>query len=284
MLLNAAAVDEIRQMIVIGREGRVVGLSWDAITLGGALELTCFEHEIQNSPPLIEALARWAEAFPLLEEARRALQHRGVSPVSESLRYDAPMQEITPTPLPDQFGGREWTWFLMRFKRSLDQEGFGNLLSNGLAAALEEMADNASRHSGPTKARPASGIVGYHVANRRMTFAVSDIGRGVLNSLRLNPNYSTLRTSVEALQAAIYNRATSQVDKTYGDGFLELHQALIDLNGQLRFRSGDGLLRADGRFEERRYESVHLPPAQGFQLTVHCALDGGLTDTSFSEL
>lgn len=284
MLLNAAAVDAIREMVAIGRQDRVTGLRWSAITLGGALDLSCYERELQATPILGEALDAWAQAFSPLAQARHALGRPGVLPVSEAMRYAAPTQEITSTPLPDQFSSSEWTWFLMRFKRSLEQAGFGKLLSNGLAAALEEMADNASRHSGPAKEHPAAGLVGYHVANRQMTFAVSDIGRGVLSSLRSNPRYSTLRASVEALQEAIYNRATSQEDKVYGDGFLELHQSLIDLNGQLRFRSGDGLLRAEGRFDTRHYESVHLQPAQGFHLTVHCSLDGAPVDNAFSEL
>jgi hypothetical protein len=118
----------------------------------------------------------------------------------------------------------------------------------------------------------ANGIIGS--MERRFEFVVSDGGRGVLASLRSCPDYADLVDHGEALRLTLqdgvsrYGKGTS-----HGKGFRPLFKGLANLNGELRFRSGDQALTIDGvnagSIPAQTWEKV---PTSGFAASVLCAL------------
>jgi len=183
--------------------------------------------------------------------------------------------EIVPTPLQKQIGGSEWLGLERRFVASLRASNFADTLSKALCGAFHEMSDNALRHSGPSVQQPAFGAVGYCVSQGLMTFCIGDVGRGIMASLKTNPANFSLRTDQEALRAAVIHQATSQAQNQIGDGFQTVHRSLADQNGRLRFRSGNSVLLLDGRGHDRMMISRDaMLQVAGFQVAVHCVLDG----------
>ncbi len=273
MILKAPEVDDVRQMGERGAEG-IRSLSINEMTLGAALELACCWHIWdQERNDAASVVAAWAEGVPRLKKARAALQRRGLQSVPQSDRYGAPDWEICCAPLESQLDGFEWSLFQERFKRSLQERGFSGKMALALSKALREMADNIPRHSSLSQDRPSPGVVGYRVQDGRMSFAVADVGRGVLDSLRQNPKWAGLQASADALERAVWG-ATSNPHEEQGDGFGQVHRALSDLNGLLRFRSGDGAFTINGRGQAREAWRSFKAPVAGLQLCVSCSLHG----------
>ena len=289
MFFHAAIGDEIRGLASSSDWQKVATLSCQSLTIGGALQLACLERESVVSFPAISrqiqaTVARWSREFPVLAACRKALRHQGVWEINNDLRFGTPKWEVFPAPLEDELGSQEWSQFLMRFSRSLKAHGFGKM-SQGLSGALEEMASNITEHAAPKNSGAwTPGAVAFEVTGQRLSFSVADVGQGILSSLARNPAYRDLRSGENALYAAVVQRATSKANLQYGDGFLSLNNALLDLNGQLRFRSDDGLLRASGLTGHRHWERVgNQIPIRGFQINVHCSLDGAADAPQFAE-
>ncbi|HEX8549947.1 MAG TPA: hypothetical protein VF681_00190 [Abditibacteriaceae bacterium] len=278
MELNVEVVEDIRELVSQGQEQEIADITWSNETLAGSLHLACFEAEIQAGlpleTPLTDCLNAWDAQLPMLNQARRAMQHRGVWPVPLSMHAQACEWEILPIPLELEVDGLIWSQFQRRFCQSLKGCNFKGKLPVALTGALHEMADNALRHSGSSIKYPARGAVGYCVQEGQMVFAVVDAGRGVLKSLRSNPTLPRFDRDDAALYAAVLQRNTSDAQKQIGDGFEQVHRALSDLNGQLRFRSGNAVLELDGRGDAREIIPRHgMSKGTGFQLVVQCALD-----------
>jgi hypothetical protein len=132
-----------------------------------------------------------------------------------------------------------------------------------------EIVDNVWEHS--ESAHPA--LVCVEITHRRLAFAVADLGIGVLNSLRSNPKFARLDTSIEALSVALQPGA-SRVEGTHrGYGFSSVLRGLADLWGTLRLRSGEASLVLDGTRDERRRIRHFVPPLPGLQVIAVCGLD-----------
>lgn len=274
MILTASDIDEVRELVRQDSIAELQALYVDGVTLSAALELACcwwMWRAMGDEAFLV--VEKWAARIPWLHSACRALSQRGLQIVPYEALYAAPEWEMCASPLPDQVIENDWPLFLDRFARSLQTRGFGRSLSLSLSKALSEMSDNVIRHSGEGQGTPANGVIAYHVENRHMTFAVADVGQGVLSSLSANPKWHHLRTSTEALQAAVWKAATSNPIEEQGDGFMQVHRSLADLNGMLRFRSGDGVLSVNGQGESRQGSIGFVPPLSGFQLSISCALE-----------
>lgn len=271
LVLSETDVDSIRDRAVRGP----IDLRGepDAVTLGAALELACCWVTWRTAPSEagVALLERWSKKFPVLRDARAALDGASLSVVNT---FGAPEFELLAVRNGSDLVGTDGRLFLDRFSRSLNSHGFSPKDSRALAGALGEMADNILQHSAPTGAPPARGVIGYNVGDRWMSFAVADLGQGVLASLVANPRWASLNDDREALSHAVMHRATSRTEASYGDGFYDLHRALADMAGRLRFRSGEGVLLLDGRGAGARVatqrRTAFLP---GFQLVVVCGLD-----------
>jgi hypothetical protein len=154
MRLNAATVDQIRELTQADKWEMVARCNWDEITVGGALELACFELDAASSLPhrIVEIQRKCSEVghqFPIFEDCQAALLHQGIWSVTSKSHVAPSGWEVMPAPLLSQYGDEQWSWFVLRFKRCLQANGFGNL-SGGLAGAMEEMVANISEHATPT--------------------------------------------------------------------------------------------------------------------------------------
>lgn len=143
-------------------------------------------------------------------------------------------------------------------------------LVSGLMGALGELQDNVFEHSG----RPESGVVAYAASDGAFEFVVADAGRGVLASLRENPEFSLLADSGAALRVAASDGASRHARSTgHGYGIGQLFRALAHDAAELRFRSGDYALRlwGDAPSLTGQVELAQKAWLDGFTITVRCA-------------
>ena len=137
----------------------------------------------------------------------------------------------------------QWTAFC----RKAQQAGELSLpkpLAQALVGAIREIEDNVHIHS----ERSHDGIVGYRGTPEEFEFAIMDSGIGVLASLRRSPEYQDLTDSGTALEIAIKDGQSRlrYKDSGRGYGYHTLFVSLANLNGELRFRSGDHALTIEG--------------------------------------
>ena len=112
-----------------------------------------------------------------------------------------------------------------------------------MIGALGELLDNVFEHSN----RPESGVVAYGASEGAFEFVVADAGRGVLASLRENPEFGGLSDSGMALRVAASDGASRHARSSgHGYGIGQLFRALAHDAAELRFRSGDHALRLWG--------------------------------------
>ena len=139
----------------------------------------------------------------------------------------------------------------------------------GLMGALGELKDNVFEHSG----RPNSGLVAYGASTGAFEFVVADAGRGVLTSLRENPEFTHLADSGAALGVAVSDGASRHAHSTgHGYGIGQLFRALAHNAADLRFRSGDHALRVwgDAPSLTGQVELVQKAWLDGLTITVRC--------------
>ncbi|HXC53128.1 MAG TPA: ATP-binding protein [Candidatus Limnocylindrales bacterium] len=185
--------------------------------------------------------------------------------------HDAPLFELRRCPtareLQDPAADTEWSYFQDRFRRSLaNRLSLSPKLARGIAAALGEMVDNVVQHAGLGDTPKA--LVAYEVNTQSFSMSVADTGRGILSSLRENPTNRTVTSDSAALTAAVLLGASRRTDAP-GSGFLELRQALADLQGLFCFRTGSARLQLDGRGSGERVETIsNSPELVGFQMSV----------------
>ena len=79
-----------------------------------------------------------------------------------------------------------WTGFLMRVSSAIKSCGFDDHAKNGISAALREFRSNIAEHAGQVD----GSFVAFHASELTFEVVVADRGRGVLQSLQENPNYS----------------------------------------------------------------------------------------------
>jgi hypothetical protein len=235
-------------------------LAGSDLTLSAAVELLCIEHHLRQSPE--SRVPTNLGDCPLWKALKRL--HWPSSDAPLSFRADA--LEIMILPM----NSADWRWsvFLHNLQRALKEHGFPGRLSGFLTGAMGEVVDNVWEHSETS----LPGIAGYEVARRRLDFAVADLGVGVLASLRKNPSFRFLDSSMEALQRAILNGVSRFPDQSRGYGFSRLLQTVAELWGFARLRSGQAALMFDHRTDARRRTHKYLPNLPGLQISVSCGL------------
>lgn len=143
-------------------------------------------------------------------------------------------------------------------------------LVTGLMGAIGELQDNVFEHSG----RPASGLLAYGASNGAFELVVADAGRGVLASLRENPEFAHLPDSGAALRVAVSDGASRHARSTgHGYGIGQLFRALAHHAAELRFRSGDHALRlwGDAPSLTGQVELAQKAWLNGLVVSVRCA-------------
>ena len=131
-----------------------------------------------------------------------------------------------------------------------------------LAAAMEELENNIHEHSDD----PETGIVAYRAVPGTFEFVVADHGVGVLESLRRCAALVDLPDDGKALETALTD-GTSRfgIGVGRGHGFRPIFLGLANLQGSLRFRSGDHALIMDGSSPNlTTAQLLQKPPIDGF--------------------
>ncbi|HEY3966565.1 MAG TPA: hypothetical protein VGM05_18530 [Planctomycetaceae bacterium] len=172
----------------------------------------------------------------------------------------------------DPTTSRDWGEFLVRFRQSIKSVGFDLEKAKGIAAALGEMADNASVHSNA----PVGVLVGYQVIDRAAVCCVADVGDGVLKSLTTHEAYHHVRSHKDAVRLALRRGVSRFGPGQGGFGFYNVFKSLAAMSGTLRFRSGEGCVTMDGTdFEADKGEESYVLFRSGFQVTICCRVSNG---------
>lgn len=156
--------------------------------------------------------------------------------------------------------------FVQRMQRTLKASGGSPGFSRAVAGAFIEMAANISEHSMTSK----PGMVGYEIANDRITCCFADLGVGVLESLRLNPKYQPLQTSAQALDEALKEGVSRFSEPGHGYGFSDLLRAITEQWGMARLRTGQAKLTLDRTTEHRTKTTGFCPDLPGLQIVFTC--------------
>jgi hypothetical protein len=253
---NFEAVDEL---LAVDRGGELAGLGRIELSRSGRIG------------PLVElSVARRAHPGSYLDVHVDA---------PFSFRLDAALH--TGTPIGTGFGDRygifplsglgptgaksdQWILWGARADQAAQVAGFPRAIAGMLIGAFGELQDNVFRHS----EAPATGLVAYAVTTEGFEFVASDLGVGVLASLKSHPDYSGLEDSGQALRTAVADgESRFGRDSGSGLGLSQLFRALATQDGDLRFRSGDHALEIRG----------HSPSLQGMFEVRHKAELVGLT-------
>ncbi|HTU32912.1 MAG TPA: hypothetical protein VMF66_03825 [Candidatus Acidoferrum sp.] len=231
------------------------------LSLVAAVELACIaaHRETEKDDPRLTLRVPNCAAWSLVKAARwPERSHRA------RLR-DADLAVVV---LPRCGNDPWWSQCIRDLLTELKGNGFPPKLAGALTGAVAEMADNVWLHSNAH----SPGLVAYQIRRRRFAFSVADVGVGVLASLRENPRYRQLSSSMEALRAAI-EPGVSRFGDSGGMGFPSLLHALADLWGTARIRSGEAGLLLDRRRDRRRKQLVYLPNLPGVHVSARCSLE-----------
>lgn len=230
------------------------------LSLAGAVELATIETHLSSlnggtqSPIRVSGCSIWL----LLKASRWPIgSHR------QQLRKGTHTVLVLPNDPRDAW----WTQRLHNLLRELIVNGFPSSLARGLTGGVAEMVDNIWQHAGT----PAPGLLVYRVCRRKFAFSVADIGVGILASLRKNPQYRWLDSSMDAIGQAM--RPGVSACNGGGMGFPSLFHAIADLWGNARLRSGEASLLIDRTHEQRTIDRTYLPFLPGLHVSVRCALD-----------
>ena len=229
--------------------------------------------------PLVEiAIGRIAtpEAYrgivfkpPMFHQIERALAHGTISGAAARDRAGVfPLRRFDPSN--SDADNLVWDQWAKHAENAALAAGLPRDLAAGLMGALGELQDNVLEHSG----RPDSGLVAYGASTDAFEFVVADAGRGVLASLRENPEFTHLADCGAALRVAASDGASRHVYSTgRGYGISQLFRALAHDAAELRFRSGDHSLRlwGDAPSLTGHVEIVQKAWLDGLTITVRCA-------------
>ena len=166
-------------------------------------------------------------------------------------------------------GDRRFTGFLMNAKRAGHEvAGLPAAVAGQLAAAMEELENNIHEHAGA----PDTGILAYRAEPGVFEFVAADRGIGILCSLRRHAAHADLADEGKALEAALTDGVSRYgPNSNRGRGFRPIFTGLVNLHGELRFRSGDHAITMDGTSPALATARIsQKAPIDGFFASVRC--------------
>jgi hypothetical protein len=164
----------------------------------------------------------------------------------------------------------KWTAFLFKVQRVVEASGFPKAVAAQLMGAIGDLQGNIYEHSEAAR----TGLIAFQATEKNFEFVVSDRGIGILASLKTCPDYASMNDHGEALKYALQDgHSRYGVAARRGMGFRPLFIGLANLNGALRFRSGNHALTIDGRSPTLMMAKVaQKPHIRGFVVSVSCSL------------
>jgi hypothetical protein len=169
------------------------------------------------------------------------------------------------------------TGFLMDAQRAAREvAGLPGTTPGQPVAAMQELENNIHEHSDA----PDTGLLAFRATRGAFEFVAADRGIGILKSLQRYSTFAALHDHGNAIQAALSD-GTSRFgsDGRRGHGFRPTFLGLANLQGSLRFRSGDHALLIDGTSPIlATAQLAQKPPIDGFLASVRCEVPSGLVD------
>lgn len=231
----------------------------DAITLAAAVELACIRYwaDTNGLASRVAVKARPQSIWALLESSGWPSAKHGVELSSGGILLRTFVNRPTDS---------EWRPFFYATREKLAGAGFSIDASRAIAGAFGEMANNVWDHSMSEHA----GLLAFHVDHERVTFCIADVGVGVLQSLRQNPQLASLKTSTAALSTALKDGVSRFGGQGRGYGFSDLIRGVANQWGISRLRTGEAKAVLDHTTDQRRRHTSYLPFLPGLQVTFSC--------------
>lgn len=152
-----------------------------------------------------------------------------------------------------------WTGFLMRVSSVVKTAGFDDHSKSAIMATYGEFRSNVIEHAGDL----CGSFAAFHLSEAALEILVSDLGRGVLDSLREHPAHTQLDDHGSALKLAVSRGVSRHSDPQRGNGFSFLFEGLANRFNHIRLRSGDHALDVNrsgaGAPSERTSQAAHIP-------------------------
>jgi hypothetical protein len=161
--------------------------------------------------------------------------------------------------------GARFSTFQERFKTQLVERGVPTSTAHGLVGAFHEMASNAAEHS----YSPVPPIAACEVSAAGWAFSVTDLGCGILGSLKKSGAFKGLTDDIAALRLAITDGVSCTGLPQRGRGFATLFKALVAQRCVLRFRSAEAVANWQGATPGADVLQIDCAPARrGFHVAV----------------
>jgi anti-sigma regulatory factor (Ser/Thr protein kinase) len=175
-----------------------------------------------------------------------------------------------------------WTEFRVAAQEAAKDAGFPRAIARQFVGALGELRSNIYEHSEASQ----TGIVAFRATPGLFEFVVADRGIGILKSLTSCSEHAQLTDHGDALQHALKDGCSRHGSgMAHGNGFRPIFVGLGNLNGSLRFRSGDHALTIDGRDPKHMpWKKSRKPPISGFFASISCILNGNGVNGSAHEV
>jgi hypothetical protein len=234
------------------------------VTVYGVVELACLRANAPTDSKIYLLCETWAARSPLIRQAFDAMSMMRGSVVDDL--WTAREAEFFPISS-KLWDSNQHHCFESRFTQAAKKIGFGRK-AEGFAGALREIADNVIQHSTADTTAPAPGLMGYFVDDNAISFAVGDVGRGILKSLQQNPRWAELTTSEQAIEAVIYENASRRIGLGPGTGFRQVFKSLVDLNGRFELRTDDAQISITGGATGREALIGSISPSVGVRVGV----------------
>jgi hypothetical protein len=275
MKLDFSTAAQLRDLVAKGEVDRLRTLTFEEITLGAVMEIACTNAAWGAREEVLwetcyKSLRR---KFAPLEEAQNALDLAFKRDLFRIPRKDV-AYEIHCLTRKEDFDGKDWISFQENFVKRAQGCGFERQFVYGLVGAFNEIAQNIADHSSPEGQPMSLGWVGYNIVAGEVHFAVADIGRGCLASLRENPRWDGLENSRQALETILWNHGTRKIDSATGGGFKQVWKSILDRNGTVALQSGDGYAEALVITGAREQRTGFRNPLSGFRFSASCSLKG----------
>lgn len=148
----------------------------------------------------------------------------------------------------------------------ITETGFTPMTAKALTGAVSEIINNVWQHAQAMS--PA--LLVYHLEPERVHIGVADVGVGVLNSLRTNPRYESLTTSMSALKKAMAVGVSRYDEQGHGYGFDTLLRAVADQWGAVRLRTGQAVLEFHATTDLRHATTGYGVDLPGLQIVFTC--------------
>jgi hypothetical protein len=199
----------------------------------------------------------WKSLAPLDQVARLI--------VAENDQRDDACEVPEQTDLTLWEAGARFSTFQERFKTQLVERGLPTSTAHGLVGAFHEMASNAAEHS----CSPVPPIAAYEVSGAGWAFSVTDLGCGILGSLKKGDAFKGLTDDIAALRLAITDGVSCTGLPQRGRGFATLFKALVAQRCVLRFRSAEAVANWQGATPGADVLQIDCAPTRrGFHVAV----------------